>query len=558
MAIARRRADPDEPWGYGAAERPLATSSPARYAWSAAIVGLATLTAFFMMFSHVELANLVMVYLLGIIFVAYRLGRGPSILASLLSVAVFDFCFVPPYLTFAVADARYLLTFTVMLVVGLVVGTLTDRVRGQADAARAREDRTAALYGLTRELATSGGDTQLARVAAGQIEALFGGKAAILLADAAGQHEAGQLRRTPAGIPGFELDERELSLATCAYERDERVGRATSTRPDALGTYLPLRASSHPIGVLAVMPADVRRIEDPEQLQLLETFAQQTAMALERSRLAQQAQAAHLRAEREEVYSSLLSSVSHDLRTPLAAITGAASTLLEDELGTAQVRRDLLQTIFEEADRLNRLVGNLLDMTRLESGSVTLRKEWTPLEEVVGTALNRLDRTLCKRQVHVRLPESLPLIPMDGPLMGQVFLNLLENAGKYTPESSPIEIAAAAEGNLVAVEVADRGPGLPPGSEVQIFDKFFRAPRDRRAAGTGLGLAICRAIVVAHGGTIAAENRPGGGAVFRMKLPLDGAPPEIPSEEAMASTTDDGTDTPGTDEPMSRAEDVVR
>jgi two-component system sensor histidine kinase KdpD len=442
-----------------------------------------------------------------------------------LSVAVFDFCFVPPYLTFVVADTKYLLTFGVMLVVGLVVSSLTERVRQQARAAQAREQRTSALYGLTRELAGSADDVEIARVAARHIEAGFGCRAAILLPD-----RTGRLARSSTGPGGFELDDREHSVAAWAFEHSEPAGHSTTTLPAARALYVPLRSSSQTVGVLGILPASSRRLEDSEPRQLLDAFGHQTAMALERTRLAEQARAAHLRAEREELYSSLLSSVSHDLRTPLAAITGAASTLLEHEAGTLAVRRDLLQTIFEEADRLNRLVTNLLDMTRLESGSLDVRKEWTPLEEVIGTALNHLDEVLRGRAIHVRLPDDLPLIPLDGSLMVQVFLNLLENAAKYTPAMSPIEIAARADDDDVVVDVADRGPGFPPGSEDRIFDKFFRAPDAGRATGTGLGLAICRGIVVAHGGTIAAENRVGGGAVFRIKLPLDGVPPGVPAE----------------------------
>jgi two-component system, OmpR family, sensor histidine kinase KdpD len=499
------------------------------YAQSVAVVGLATAICL-VMFQRVALENLIMVYLLGIVLVAYRLGRRPSLLASVVSVAVFDFCFVPPYFTFAVADAKYVFTFAVMLLVGLVVSSLTERVRQQAHAASLREQRTTALYGLTRDLAGSADDAEIARVAERHIEAGFGGKAAILIPD-----KTGSLARSPARVDGFDLDDRERGVASWAYERGEPAGCSTTTLPGARGLYLPLRSASRTVGVLGVLPADPRRLEDPEQRQLLETFGQQTAMAIERSSLAERAQAAHLRAEREEVYSSLLSSVSHDLRTPLAAITGAASTLLEDETTIAEVRRELVQTVFEEADRLNRLVGNLLDMTRLEAGRLTVRKEWMPLEEVIGTALNRSDHALRGRDVRVRLQETLPLVPMDGPFMGQVFVNLLENAVTYTPEATPIEITARAEGNRVVVEVSDHGPGLPEDHEDRIFEKFFRAPNALRAAGTGLGLAICRGIVIAHGGTIAAENRPGGGAVFRIKLPFGGVPPAVPSEGAPAA-----------------------
>jgi two-component system sensor histidine kinase KdpD len=276
--------------------------------------------------------------------------------------------------------------------------------------------------------------------------------------------------------------------------------------------------------VLGVLPSDAKRFVDPDQRQLLETFAQQIATAVERAQLGERARAAQLRVETEQLRNALLSSVSHDLRTPLAVVTGAASTLLEARRADGE-ERELLQTIADEADRLNRLVRNLLDMTRLESGALTVKKEWQPLEEVVGAALTRLEKQLGDREVTVRLPADLPLVPLDSVSIEQVLINLLENALKYTPPGSPIEISARQIANGVEVEVADRGPGIPQGQEERIFEKFQRA-RDAKH-GVGLGLTICRGIVAAHGGRAYAENRHGGGAVFRFTLPIEGKPPEI-------------------------------
>jgi two-component system sensor histidine kinase KdpD len=290
--------------------------------------------------------------------------------------------------------------------------------------------------------------------------------------------------------------------------------------------------------VLAIRTEDENLMHNPEQRQLLDTLSRQTAMALERAFLSETAEKSRARAEKEELRSALLSSVSHDLRTPLAAITGAASTLLAEPSGFREQQTDLLETIFEEADRLNRLVSNLLDMTRLESGSMVVHKEWTPLEEVIGAALNRLDKQLVEHPVSTALPYDLPLVPLDGVLMEQVFFNLLENAAKYTPPGSPIEIAARHDGDAILVEVADRGPGFAPGSEQRVFDKFYRASGSG-AAGTGLGLTICRGIVLAHGGTITALAREGGGAVFRMRLPLDGGAPSLESEPMEAGESQD-------------------
>jgi len=300
----------------------------------------------------------------------------------------------------------------------------------------------------------------------------------------------------------------------------------TSTLPGAAALYVPLIGSRGAVGVLGVKPTEAHAFDSPEQLHLLETFANQTALAIERAVLAEEAQAAQLRVQGERLRNSLLSSVSHDLRTPLAVITGSASTLLESGSALeAAVRRDLLQTIRVEAERLNRLVQNLLEMTRLEAG-VEVRKEWHSIEEVVGAALSRLELILGDRPVHTDIAKDLPLVPMDDVLVEQVLINLLENAAKYTPAGTAMDVRAWAEDDRVMVEVADRGPGLAAGDESRIFEKFYRgaAPDSR---GAGLGLAICRAIVEAHGGRIWAQNRPDGGAAFRFFLPIEGEPPHL-------------------------------
>jgi two-component system sensor histidine kinase KdpD len=267
-----------------------------------------------------------------------------------------------------------------------------------------------------------------------------------------------------------------------------------------------------------------------EQRQLLDAFARLAALALERARLAKRAEEAAIRAQTEETRSSLLSTVSHDLRTPLAAITGAATTLRDEGTAVDEAQRaDLLETICEEADRLERLVRNLLDLTRLQSGALEVKREWIPLEEIVGAALMRVEARLEGRRIQTDLAADLPLVPVDAVLVEQALLNLLENAAKHTPDGSPVEIAAHATEQAIVVDVADRGPGLPPGDEERIFDKFFRG-RKAGASGAGLGLAICRGVAQAHGGTLVASTRPGGGALFRMTLPLIGKPPTAPPE----------------------------
>ena len=496
------------------------------YGRATAVVALCTAVTW-LMFPHFEPSNLIMVYLLGVTAVSTRSGTGPSVLASILSVAAFDFFFVAPHFTLQVSDTQYLVTFAVMLVVALVISGFTVRLRAQAESARQRERRTAALYALSRELASTRGVDNVLRAAGRQIAEVFGGQVAVLLRDPS-SHLTLQ-----AGLSArFEMSSSELDVAQWVYEHGQIAGRGTSTLPGAKALYLPLVASQGTLGVLGLQPAEPHSLDAPEQLHQLETFANQTALALERTELAEVAQEAQMRAEAERLRSSLLSSVSHDLRTPLASITGAASSLLEgDKILDDQTRKELLESLSEEADRLNRLVNNLLEMTRVESGTLQVRKEWYPLEEVVGAALGRLAKPLRDRPVSTRLPAGLPLVPIDDVLLEQVLINLLDNAIKHTPDDSPLEIAAWPEQGEVTVEMADRGPGLLPGDEERVFDKFYRGP-GLRSRGAGLGLAICRGIVEAHGGRIWAENREGGGVAFRFTIPLSGTPPKLEDVDA--------------------------
>ncbi|HEU4370598.1 MAG TPA: sensor histidine kinase KdpD [Methylomirabilota bacterium] len=492
------------------------------YATATAAVAAATGVAW-LMAPVSELSNVVMVYLLGIVAVAMRTGRGPSLLAAVLSVAVFDFFFVPPRFTFAVSDVRYLLTFLVMLIVGVVISDLTVRTRAQAAAAHHREQRTAALYAMSRELAGTRGVDALLQVAVRHVAEVFRSQVVVLLPG-----EAGVLAPWPGGQ--FAVDANELGVGRWVFEHRQPAGLGTATLPGASALYVPLTGSTGAVGVLGVRPPDRHAMDEPERLHQLETFAGQTALALERARLAEETQAAQVRIETERLRNSLLSSVSHDLRTPLAAITGAVSTMIEDgQRLDDRTRRELLDSVHEEAERLNRLVQNLLEMTRLESGAVQLRKELHPPEEVIGAALGRLGKRLADRRVTTRVPSDLPLVPMDDVLIEQVLLNLLDNAVKYTPPGSPIEIIATATDRNLTIEVADRGPGLPPGEEEKVFEKFYRAVRVT-AGGAGLGLAICRGIVQAHGGRIWAQNLPGGGVAFLFTLPIGEPPAPVPPD----------------------------
>jgi len=492
--------------------------------WSVVVVSLCTGAAA-LMSPYFESVDLVMVYLLGIVITANRTSTWPALFATLASIAAFDFFFVPPYYTFAVNDIRHFVTFIVMFIISVVISRLTLRVRQQAESARMRERRTAALYHLSRDLVRERGTERLSDLAVKHISGVFDSQTVILLPD-----DQNRMQASAAGPSVFIPDQQELSVAQWVYEHRQPAGLSTDTLPGAKALYLPLLASGGPVGVVGIMPRTPGVSFEPEQLHYIEAFANQAAIALERSFLAKATQTALLKAETESLRNTLLSSISHDLRTPLSAITGAATTLLQQDVTLDRHNQhELLQTIQEEAEHLNRIIRNVLDMTRLESGAMTVNKEWQPLEEIVGVVLNRLADRLADHPVTVNLQGNLPLIPFDSLLLEQVFMNLFDNAIKYAPKQTPLELSASEYLYTVTISLADRGPGIPPGEEERIFDKFVRGRSS--GGGVGLGLAICRTIIKAHGGNIWAENREGGGAVFHFTLPAAGLPPATKSEE---------------------------
>jgi two-component system sensor histidine kinase KdpD len=374
-------------------------------------------------------------------------------------------------------------------------------------------------------------------IAAGHLERAFASKVAVFT-----PLPTGKLTRIYAS-PGFgELTERDAGVCQWVSFNAQEAGLGTATLPGGSALHLPLLTAGGVIGVLSVSPEQRDRFDDIEQRRQLDAFGAQIALYIERVTLADETERARRAVETEQLRSSLLSSVSHDLRTPLAVITGAASTLVEGAGVDEATRTDLTQTILEEAERLNRLIRNLLDMTRLDSGTVKVNKEWVPLEEVVGAALNRLDMRLAKRPVRVELPPELPLLAFDAMLLEIVLINLLENALKYS--EGPIEISASLAAKEVVVELADRGPGIAAGQELLVFDKFQRAVREGSPGGVGLGLAISRAIVSAHGGRIWVQNRAGGGAAFRFTLPIEGQAPALPSREPVEDAASSSQRTP--------------
>ena len=505
---------------------PLAHRAPAwrHYLFSILTVVLCNGAAWLFL-RNLDLTNILMIYVLGILVVASKTSKGPTVLACLLGIGSFDFFMVVPRFNFSLNDFQYLIAFAVVLMIGLAISELISRTRYQAETARLRERRDSSLYSLSRELATHRGTEELVGIAARRIAELFECRTVALVPDAQGKLEvrAGQWDE-------FDRKPQEQRVAQWVYDLGHMAGRGTDTLAEAEALYVPLMSSGGPVGVLGVRLADPKRPFQPEQLRLLESFANQAGASIENERLAEESERARVQAEAERLRSSLLSSISHDLRTPLAVITGSASVLLDPkEPLDAKTQKLLAQDIFDEADRLNRLLINLLEMTKLSSGALALNKETQPLEEVVGSALARLQKKLEGRPVRTHLPEDLPMLPLDSLLMEQVFINLVDNAIKYTPGGSQIEITAHVEDNLLRVDVADRGPGLEKGDEERIFDKFYRGSKVNRQSGAGLGLAICRGAVEAHGGEIWAENREYGGTRFSFTLPLDPEPVPAPT-----------------------------
>lgn len=485
-----------------------------RYAW-AALTTVACTAVAFVLYPRFELSNLVMVYLLGVTLSGLRFGRGPSVLVALMNVAAFDFFFVPPRYTFAISDGQYFVTFAVMLIIALVIANLMASIRQQTRVAGARERRTAMLYAMSRELAATRGLSSLAQVAVSHVAEVFQCKAVILLPDT-----TGKLRYPRDPRLDVSFRRADLAVAQWVVDHGHRAGLGSDTLAAAPGLYLPLGDERQRLGVLAVLPRNQRRVLLPEQRHLLETFAGQIGIAIERARLAEAAEAASLDAERESLRNTLLASISHDLRTPLAVMAGAGSTLAERGATLDEATRvSLARSIEVKAREMSDLVSNVLDLMRFESGQVILRTEWETLDDLVGTALHAVEQQLARHNIDLRFPADLPPVLVDAKLIVQVFSNLFDNIAKYTPVGTHVLVSAAADGKVVRVIVDDDGPGLPPGDPARLFDKFQRGDEEGAIVGVGLGLAICQAIIKAHGGEIVAQRRNPAGARFEFSLP---------------------------------------
>ncbi|AYQ39146.1 osmosensitive K+ channel signal transduction histidine kinase [Burkholderia aenigmatica] len=534
-------------------------SPPRHYMYAAAICAAITVVAS-LVSERLDLTNLVMLYLLGVVFSAVRLGRGPGVLQSFLSVAAFDYFFVPPRMSFSVSDTQYLLTFFGMLLTSLVISHLTSTLTRQASVAQRRERRTGAIYAMARELGAALTTEQIVEIGSRHVGEVFRARVAFLLPDSVDKVRQ-KIEEPDAAVTltGADLDS---DVGQWVYDQQKPAGRGTDTLPATAALYLPLKAPMRTRGVLAVASREPRELEVPEQQRMLDAFAAQIALALERVHYVEIARDALVNMESERLRNSLLSAISHDLRTPLTTIVGFSSMLANGRAAAqggdaaaaerfAQREGELVDAIHDEALRMTGIVTNLLDMARLQAGSLQLKRQWSLLEETVGAALAACRRVLARHPARVVLPADLPLLQMDAVLMERLFTNLFENAAKYTPADTPLDIGAErmTEDGLpfVRVLVDDYGPGLPAGMETRIFDKFTRGEKESATPGIGLGLAICRAIVEAHGGKIGALNRtaPDGhvtGARFWFTLPVE-TPPAAPA------VPDDEPDVPGASSP---------
>ena len=511
------RAGPDGPPLRRAVVAPRAEAATARgYGWALGVVaGVTALNAGLQRW--VGYQSLALIYLLSVVILAMFVGRGPTLVAATVTALVWDFLFVPPLYKFYITDSTDVIMFCTYFAVALAMGHLAARLRTQQAAERRREQRATALYLLTRELAQASDFADLLAVIIREVGRAEGAEVALSLP---GEAKDGPLTTYFAST--WSLPEKEQSVAAWAFRHRQPAGRGTDTLPSAEGLHQPLVAGERAVGVLSL------RFREPtplttDQRDLLDAFVRQIALVLDRQRLRDAEQQAKLVAESERLSKALLNSLSHEIRTPIAAISSAASTL-----GSTPVSSELGQSMVTEiqhaARRLNRLVGNLLNMTRLETGHVQPNLDWCDVTDLVQVTLREIEGELAGRTVSVELAPGLPLLKMDFVLMEQALANLLLNAAVHTPAGTPIRLSANVQDGALVLAVADRGPGIPPDSLPFIFDKFYRAPA-APAGGTGLGLPIVKGFVEAHAGVVKAENRAGGGALFSIRLPLTQPPP---------------------------------
>ncbi|MFU0503142.1 DUF4118 domain-containing protein [Pseudaminobacter sp. NGMCC 1.201702] len=463
-----------------------------------------------------EVQNIALVFLTAVLVSAVAYGLWPAIFTSLLSVLAFNVFFLPPYYSVTISDPENVVALFFFLVVALIASNLTANVRRQAMVARRRAKTTEDLYLFSRKLAATASLDDLLWVTASQVASMLRVRVVLFLPD------NGSLALKAAWPPEDVAEQADLAAAKWSWESNRPAGRGADTLPGAQRLFLPMRTGRGPVAVIGIDSDKAGPILDPDQRRLLDALTDQAALAIERVNLAEDVDRAERAAEKDRLRSALLTSISHDLRTPLASILGAASSLRSLSGLDAAAREDLLSTIQEEAERLNRFIANLLDMTRLESGAVEPNMSLTYVGEVVGSVLRRAEKMLAGHRVETELATDLPMLRLDAVLFEQVLFNLLDNAAKYAPAGSTIRILSWRDGTAVHLQVLDEGGGIPPEDLPRVFDKFYRVRKaDSQRAGTGLGLAICRGFVEAMGGTMESGNRDDrSGAVFTITLPV--------------------------------------
>lgn len=470
--------------------------------------------------------TILLIYLLGVLFVATRFGLWPSIVASVTNAGCFAYFFAPPIFSFAIADQENLVSLAVTLVVGAVTSKQNENIRTQARLADKRAQRASAQYSLSKALAEARHNRDIIAIGSAHIHSQFGGKNTLLFADSHGRLSLSDPDNAPQLLAAVNFRVAQWVLSTGIV-----AGQNTSHFPDEAALYLPLNGSSHTLGVLVLEATKPQHLWLTEQRQLLDTFINQIVHSYERASLAEQAKDATLKMQAETLRNSLLSSISHDLRTPLATIVGAASTLEADDSRLNATRRhELVRAISDEAQRMSELTTKILEMARLEAGEVVLNRQWYEAEEIIGSALRTMHKKLSRRPVNVRITGNRGLIYVDAVLLQQVLVNLLDNANKYSPAPLAIELSTHTTPHLLTLAVADNGPGIPDGLSDKIFDKFFQIHAESAQSGVGLGLSICRAIVEAHGGAICVKTGSCSGAVFELQLPIPDYPPSIEPE----------------------------
>jgi two-component system sensor histidine kinase KdpD len=460
--------------------------------------------------------TIAMLYVLSVVVASYLWGVGPAILVSLVGVLAFDFFLVPPYLTFAVGDTQYIFTFLILILVGVAISYLASRVRRQTEISRQHERRIAALYALGRDLAMSNDLDSYIGAITKRTKETFGRDSVIFLPNSQNK----KILKHYTENPNITIDDNEVAAAVWTFQNQKTAGPGTDTLPNAKARYLPLVTARGTVGVLALLVNGGSEL-NPEQERLLEAYADLAAVAIESIILEEEAHSAQILRKTEKLQSALLNAVSHDLRTPLVSIIGVLSSLQEEGMNLDDsAKQNLVGVAREEAERLNHLITNLLDISRIEAGAIKIALQPSDIQDLIGAALEQMGSRVRSRSIKIDIPADTPLVSVDFGLIIQTIINILDNALKYSPAESQIDIKASRVRHEVQIEIADRGVGIPPEDLLRVFDKFYRIQQPDNVAGTGLGLSICKGIVEAHGGHIAAENRPGSGTIIRLNLPI--------------------------------------